>query len=136
MLLFYKDCLTNDKTQFSFVASNLYAAFLPHDFVKYFIFSDKLSLHCCTKKNGEKLHSKNVSRCFYIEKHISDIYLNWRYVVQKVSLFGVILVRIFPAFSRIRSVFSPNARKCGKNADQNKSEYGHFLRSDIFKKLC
>ena len=46
-----------------------------------------------------------------------------------------ILVRIFPAFCRIRrdtpylSVFSPNVRKCGKNADQNNSEYGHFLRS-------
>ena len=28
------------------------------------------------------------------------------------------------------SVFSPNAGKCGKNADQNNSEYGHFLHSD------
>ena len=28
------------------------------------------------------------------------------------------------------SVFSPNAGKCGKNADQNNSEYGHFLRSE------
>ena len=37
----------------------------------------------------------------------------------------------FLAFSRIRTafVFSPNAGKCGKNADQNNSEYGHFLRS-------
>ena len=42
----------------------------------------------------------------------------------KESLFGVILVRIFPAYSRI-----PNVGKCVKNADQNKSEYGHFLRS-------
>ena len=39
-----------------------------------------------------------------------------------------------PHFSRIfrhseyLSVFSPNAGKCGKNADQNNSEYGHFLR--------
>ena len=33
------------------------------------------------------------------------------------------LVHIFPAFSRIRS----SARKCGKNADQDNSEYGHFL---------
>ena len=32
--------------------------------------------------------------------------------------FGVILVRIFPAFSRIRtSVFSPNAGKGGKDAE-------------------
>ena len=28
------------------------------------------------------------------------------------------------------SVFSPNAGKCGKNEDQNNSEYRHFLRSD------
>ena len=27
------------------------------------------------------------------------------------------------------SVFSTNARECGKNADQNYSEYGRFLRS-------
>ena len=48
---------------------------------------------------------------------------------KKVCVFGVILVRIFPAFSCIwtdwirrdtkcLSVFSPNAGKCGKNADQ------------------
>ena len=67
----------------------------------------------------------------------------------KVSVFGVIPVRIFPAFSHTRteygeirsisdwirrdteylSVFSPNAGKCGKNADRNNSEYGLFLRS-------
>ena len=29
------------------------------------------------------------------------------------------------------SVFSPNAGKCGKGTDQNNSEYGHFLRSDV-----
>ena len=55
-----------------------------------------------------------------------------------MSVFGVILVLIFPEFSRIRteygaylSVFSPNAGKCRKNADQNNSEYGLFLRSAI-----
>ena len=26
-------------------------------------------------------------------------------------------------------ILSPNAGKCGKNEDQNNSEYGHFLRS-------
>ena len=31
---------------------------------------------------------------------------------------------------RYLSVFSPNAVICGKNADQDNSEYGHFLRSD------
>ena len=38
----------------------------------------------------------------------------------------------FPGFSRILSeylsVFSPNAGKSRKNADQNNSEYGLFLR--------
>ena len=29
------------------------------------------------------------------------------------------------------SVFSPNAGKCGKNADQDNSEYRHFLRSAV-----
>ena len=27
-------------------------------------------------------------------------------------------------------IFSPNAGKCGKNANQNNSDYGHFLRSE------
>ena len=31
------------------------------------------------------------------------------------------------------SVFSPNAGKCRKNADQNNSEYGHFLRNVLYK---
>ena len=48
------------------------------------------------------------------------------------------MVRIFPAFSRIRteygeilylSVFSPNVGRCGKNTDQNNAEYGHLLHS-------
>ena len=44
------------------------------------------------------------------------------------SVFRVLLVRIFPAFSRIRTVFTPNAGKCGENADHNNSKYGLFLR--------
>ena len=39
-----------------------------------------------------------------------------------------------PHFSRIFPhsdwIFSPNAGKCGKNAGQNNSEYGHILRSE------
>ena len=53
------------------------------------------------------------------------------HTAQKVSVFGVILVRNFSAFSRIRTEYSVYLRiqtKCGKNADQNNSEYGH-LRS-------
>ena len=44
------------------------------------------------------------------------------YTAYKVFVFAVILGRIFAAFSRITG-------KCIKNADQNNSEYGHFLRS-------
>ena len=36
--------------------------------------------------------------------------------------------------TRYLSVFSPNTGKFGKIADQNKSEYGHFLRSGVFLK--
>ena len=87
-----------------------------------------------------------------------------------MSVFGVILVHIFPLFSRIRTeygeivrissysvqmgqntgktwtkitpntdtylfVFSPNAEKSGKNADQNNSEYGHFYAVLYAEKL-
>ena len=51
------------------------------------------------------------------------------------SYSGPHFFRIFPHLDWIwrdtphLSVFSPNAGKCGKNADQNNSEYGHFLRS-------
>ena len=37
-----------------------------------------------------------------------------------MSIFGVILVRIFPQFVRMR-----------ENADQNNSQFGHFLLSDL-----
>ena len=50
-------------------------------------------------------------------------------------IFGVVLVRISPAFSAFGlnterykhlSVLCPNAGECGKNVDQNNSEYEHF----------
>ena len=43
-------------------------------------------------------------------------------VLRKVSVVGVILVCIFYAFWL-------NTGKCGKNADQNNSDYRHFSRS-------
>ena len=53
-----------------------------------------------------------------------------------MPVLGVILVCIFfphlPGFglnTEYLSVFSPNAVKCGKNEDQNNSEYGHSLCS-------
>ena len=45
---------------------------------------------------------------------------------QKVSAFGVILVRIFPHSDWIRIPYSVQMRE---NKDQNNSEYGHFSRS-------
>ena len=59
------------------------------------------------------------------------------------SYSGLHFSRIFPHSNWIRrdteylSVFSPNAGKCGKNVDQNKSEYGHFLSNerDVFYRL-
>ena len=56
------------------------------------------------------------------------------------ELFWSTFCRHFPAFGlnteryyvfTCLSVFSPNAVKCGKYADQNNSEYGLFLRSDV-----
>ena len=52
-----------------------------------------------------------------------------------VSVFGVILVRIFPALSRIRTEYgeiwsiSPYSVRMRENADQNNSEYGQLLGS-------
>ena len=46
----------------------------------------------------------------------------------KVSVFGVILVRIFLYSGWIRGI-SPYSVRMKENADQNNSEYGHFLRS-------
>ena len=37
----------------------------------------------------------------------------------------------FPHFP----AFGPNAEKCGKNMDQNNSEYGHFLRTECFHQI-
>ena len=53
----------------------------------------------------------------YSGLHFSRIFLhsNW---IQRDSLY--------------LSVFSPNAEKCEKNADQNNSEYGLFLRSGLY----
>ena len=71
--------------------------------------------------------------CF-ISNQICVVYIH---IASKVSVFGVILVRIFPHLEWIRkdtpylSVFNPNAG----NADQNNSEDGHFLRSDDWPDL-
>ena len=48
----------------------------------------------------------------------------------KVSVFGIILVRIFPQ-SDLR-IF-PYSVQMRENANQNNSEYRHFLRSVLIK---
>ena len=52
---------------------------------------------------------------------------------QSSDLFWSAFFPHFPAFrlntERYLSIFSPNAGKCWKNADQNNSEYGLFLRN-------
>ena len=58
-----------------------------------------------------------------------------------MSVFGVILVRLFTKFSRIRTEYREILRispysvqvqeNAGKNADQNNSEYRYFLRSAL-----
>ena len=53
--------------------------------------------------------------------------------VRFLSYSGPYFSRIFPHSDWYLSVFSPNAGKCRKNADQNNSEYGHFLRSESFQ---
>ena len=47
-------------------------------------------------------------------------------LLKKCPYSGLFWSEIFP---HLDFVFSPNAGKCGKNAGQNNSEYGHFLRT-------
>ena len=56
------------------------------------------------------------------------ILLNILITALKVSVFGVILVRIFPYSDWILHI-SPYSVQMRENSDQNNSEYGHFLSS-------
>ena len=69
---------------------------------------------------------------------LQNIFLMHSALPQKcpyLELFWFAFFRSFPHLLWIQrdteyhSVFSPNAGKHGKNAEQNNSEYGHFLRS-------
>ena len=96
--------------------------------------------------NSRNSFGKDSISCLVTElRSISSMLL--LYIAWKVSLFGVILVRIFPhsgwigeipSISRSISLYSFQMRE---NADQKNSEYGHFLRSDrgyimIFICMC
>ena len=89
---------------------------------------------------------KGLIRCQRFPQVISVKFLDC-VIVRKQFIHSVKRVHILsysgPNFSRIvphsdwirrdtefLSVFSPNAGKSGKNADQNNSEYGLFLSSD------
>ena len=74
--------------------------------------------------------------CFLMKKISPDVFLYNYHCVKRVrirSYSGPPFSRIFPHSDWIQrdteylSVFSLNAGKCGKNADQNNSEYGLFL---------
>ena len=56
--------------------------------------------------------------------------INRNHCVERVRIRSYSGPHFFPHFSAFGLfIFSPNAGKCRKNADQNNSKYGHFLRS-------
>ena len=102
---------------------------------KYLYTNINIYWHTCYMHTG--------ATCITLNEWLSDTKKSFAKVPNsltitwKVSVFGVILVRLFPAFpllwTEYGEIFSPNARKCGKNADQNNSKYGHFLRRVLLK---
>ena len=69
---------------------------------------------------------KNIFFLFRIYRGNTSLW-NW-HCVKIVSYSGPHFPPIFLHSNWYLSAFSPNAGKCGKNADQSKSEYGHYLR--------
>ena len=59
------------------------------------------------------------------------------YTVRKVSIFGIILVHIFPHSDWILRI-SPCSARMQEDMDQNNSEYGHSLWNDniVIFNLC
>ena len=49
----------------------------------------------------------------------------------KLRAYSFFRIRIETERYGVQSEFSPNVGKYGKNADQNNSEYGHFIRRSI-----
>ena len=93
----------------------------------------KQSLHECNLFDEvfQNSHFAENTRVFSTPSDIFDVPFH---TASKVSVFGVILVRIFPHSDLMRrdtpylSIFSPNTG----NTDQNNSKHGHFLCSAIF----
>ena len=95
--------------------------------------------NACERKEVLKLAKENsLTNIFHGFEHPGnlvkwlDLQLPLRKKCPCSELFWSAFFPHFPAFglnTERYGVFSPNAEKCGKNADQNNSEYGHFLRS-------
>ena len=64
-----------------------------------------------------KIMHKNQSpkNCKTMKYRCIDLQIEWQYISRKVSVFGVILVRIFPYSARIQ-----------ENTDQKNFEYEHY----------
>ena len=81
---------------------------------------------------------KSVNLCKPIKDIYHDVNEEWEITLRKKcpysELFWSAFFPHFPAFwLNTESVFGLNAGKCGKNADQNNSEHGHFISSAM---LC
>ena len=71
-------------------------------------------------------------RCFFSEIKKKKIHNTHECTAWNVSVFGVILVSIFPHSDWIRrdADITPCSYPMRENVDQNNSEYGHLLCSD------
>ena len=102
------------------------------------LFLLKMFRKYCTKIFSEFLKIFQGRADFIIKLFLVVLYMSSINCVKRVpirSYSSTHLSRICPHSDWIwrdtpyLSVFSPNAGKCGKNADQNNFEYGHFLCS-------
>ena len=94
-------------------------------------FSKVEGINCCDSNESRKapLHDLELKEWFLVNhSHCVKSVRIWSYSGRHFS-------RICPhwtEYGEYLSVFSPNAEKCGKNADQNNFEYGHLLRTVSF----
>ena len=71
---------------------------------------------------------------------MASLSMCYGWIMRKVPVFEVLLVRVFPHSDWIRSI-SPYSVRMRENMDRNNSEYGHSLCSDVvadkqIQKLC
>ena len=89
----------------------------------------------CNARKKESIESAKGSFIWYVRKSFPKTNISYPrhtcayHTAWKVSAFGVILAPNFPIFLlRILRIY-PYSVRMRENADQNNSEYGHFLRS-------